>query len=67
MNATEADRIQQTELGRVVLWRESELRRAGYGTDAALRLAERVEIDLHRAAALLTGGCPEDVALRILL
>jgi hypothetical protein len=67
MNATEADPARESELCRVVRWRESELLRAGYGTEAALRLAEHVEIDLHRAASLLKGGCSEDVALRILL
>jgi hypothetical protein len=67
MNATESDVIIETELGRVVDWRLRELMRAGYPEASARQLAERVEIDLHRAADLLKTGCPPETALRILL
>jgi hypothetical protein len=56
-----------SELARVVDWRLRELTRAGYGEEGARSLADQVEIDLHRATDLLRDGCPEDVALRILL
>jgi hypothetical protein len=67
MNATESELVMDTELGRVVEWRMGELQRAGYDERAARRLAERVDVDLHRAIDLLRTGCPAETALRILL
>jgi hypothetical protein len=67
MNATETDITIETELGRVVDWRLRELVRAGYQEPGARQLAERVEVDLHRAIDLLKTGCPPETALRILL
>jgi hypothetical protein len=67
MNATESHVVYESELARVVDWRRRELVRAGYGDSGARDLAERVEIDLHRAIDLLKSGCPEETALRILL
>lgn len=52
---------------RVLLWRESELERAGYTPDDAFELAIRPDIDLHAAIDLLRHGCPAATALRILL
>jgi hypothetical protein len=43
------------------------LQRAGYGPDAAAELASRHDVDLHHAIDLVEQGCPEDIALRILL
>ena len=52
----------------MVDWRLRELRRAGYERARQhAQLAERVEIDLHRAVDLLKTGCPAETALRILL
>lgn len=56
-----------TEAERVLLWREEELERAGYGRDAARRLAESVHVDLHLATELIRRGCPESTAVQILL
>jgi hypothetical protein len=56
-----------TEAERVLLWREEELERAGYGRDAARRLAESTYVDLHLATELLRRGCPEATAVGILL
>lgn len=67
MNATESELLVETELGRVVEWRLSELRRAGYDEHSARQLAERVDIDLHRAIDMLRSGCPAETAVRILL
>jgi hypothetical protein len=67
MSTTETEVAYESELARVVGWRLKELRRAGYGEAGARALAERVEIDLHRATDLLKSGCPEETALRILL
>lgn len=56
-----------TEAERVLLWREEELERAGYGPDTARKLAESVYVDLHLATELLRRGCPEPTALEILI
>ena len=56
-----------TEAERILTWRFEELERAGYPTSAASELAERVDVDLHLAVELLRAGCPEEIALRILL
>jgi hypothetical protein len=67
MSTTESELLYETELARVVDWRRAELRRAGYEETAARKLAERLDIDLHRATELLRSGCPAELALRILL
>ena len=67
MSATESEVLIETELSRVVDWRARELRRAGYDEPAARQIAERLEVDLHRAIDLLKSGCPQDTATRILL
>ncbi|MGH3015296.1 MAG: hypothetical protein ACRDOP_00840 [Gaiellaceae bacterium] len=48
-------------------WRIEELERAGYSSGDARHLGELGHVDLHQATSLLRGGCPPDVALRILL
>jgi hypothetical protein len=50
----------------VFCWRSEQLESAGYDAPAALSLAASRDVDLHRACELLAGGCPQDVALRIL-
>lgn len=67
MSTTESELLVETELGRVVEWRMRELRRAGYEERDARRLAERVDVDLHRAIDLIRSGCPVETAVRILL
>ena len=53
---------------RVVLgWRFEALRRAGYAEREAMLVADRVDVDLHRAIQLVESGCPSKTALRILL
>ena len=53
---------------RVVLgWRYEELVRAGYDERDAMVLADRADIDLHRATELLRAGCAQPTAMRILL
>ena len=58
---------ESTHETRVLGWRLEELERAGYDRAAAWDVAERMEIDLHRAVALRRAGCPPETALRILL
>jgi hypothetical protein len=67
VSTTESELVIETELGRVVEWRLRELRRGGYAEDDARRIAERVDVDLHRAIDLLRSGCPAETAVRILL
>jgi hypothetical protein len=57
----------ETELNQVERWRIDELERAGYDSRAAITLAARHDIDLHRAVDLLHKGCSPDLALQILL
>jgi hypothetical protein len=55
------------EPGDVFGWRFDELRKAGYGYENAICLADREDIDLHVACDLLAGGCSVEQALEILL
>jgi hypothetical protein len=59
--------IESSEAERVLRWRSDELERAGYDPERAKLLAERPDVDIHRAADLLRFGCPAETALRILL
>ena len=56
-----------TEAERVLSWRLEELERAGYDRASAWEVAERMDLDLHLAAALARAGCPAETALKILL
>ena len=64
---TAAEMVFESELTQVERWRIDELERAGYDPRAALTLAARHDVDLHRAIDLVRQGCPHDVALGILL
>lgn len=50
----------------VVSWRFDQLTDAGYPVDIAVMLAERGDVDLHEACALLARGATVHEALRIL-
>jgi hypothetical protein len=67
MTAAEAGLVEDTELERIEAWRAEELERAGYDLRAVAKLAGRHDVDLHRAVDLLRRGCPQDLALSILL
>lgn len=67
MPAVDVQIPKDTEAQRIVRWRQEELERAGYGVTEASQLAERSDVDLHVALQLLSRGCPQDTALRILL
>jgi hypothetical protein len=66
MSAAEAERV-ETENERVERWRAEVLEKVGYDTVSAHELAARSDIDLHHAIKLIEGGCPPEIALRILL
>jgi len=59
--------VREVEADVIIRWRTEQLRRAGYAERSALLLALRTDVDLHVAMALLAQGCPQKVALRILL
>jgi hypothetical protein len=59
--------VRLTEQELVEQWRAEELERAGYPPQAAIDLAARADVDLHRAAELLKNGCTVELALQILL
>jgi hypothetical protein len=65
MPAAETRFIDENTL--IEAWRAEELERAGYPLDAAVEIARRQDIDLHRAVDLLRLGCPIELALRIVL
>jgi hypothetical protein len=67
MQDVELHVIESSEDDRIKSWRAEELERAGYSPRAAGRLAERRDIDLHKAVRLLESGCTPQLALRILL
>lgn len=52
---------------KVVGWRRDELIRAGYERRDAEIIAERLDVDLRVAVSLLVRGCPEPLAVEILL
>lgn len=66
MAATELNPV-QTENEKVERWRAEALEKVGYDIVSAYELAARPDVDLHRAIALVEGGCPPELALRILL
>lgn len=59
--------VTESELERIERWRADELERAGYDAPAARELAQRHDVDLHRAIDLLLDGCPPELAVQILL
>jgi len=65
MTAAETEIRDETEL--VEAWRAEQLELAGFGAAAAAELAVRSDVDLHGAIELLRGGCPAELALKILL
>ena len=64
---TAAEMLYDNELSQVERWRIHELERAGYDSRAAMTLAARHDVDLHRAVDLLHNGCSPELALKILL
>ena len=58
---------EETEAVRVLRWRLSQLRAAGYPWEEAIELAVHGDIDIHSASFLVSRGCPSATAVRILL
>ena len=64
---TAAELVYENELTQGERWRADELERAEYDSRAASTLAKRHDVDLHAAADLIRNGCPQELALQILL
>ena len=58
---------EETELAKIVRWRQAELERAGYHHDLAELLAGCLDVDLHQAVAMVKQGCKPSTAVLILL
>jgi hypothetical protein len=67
MTVAEFETLAEEEAAEVMEWRFSQLTRSGFPVREAIRLATRVDVDLHQAVDLVTHGCPPSLALRILL
>jgi hypothetical protein len=65
MTAAETELLQETDP--VEAWRAEQLELAGFGAAAAAELAMRQDIDLHGAIEMVSRGCPQELALKILL
>jgi hypothetical protein len=65
MTAADTEIRDETEV--VEGWRAEQLEMAGYGAQAAAKLARRYDVDLHYAIDLLASGCEPELALKILL
>ncbi len=56
------------ELARVEGWRLARLvDDMGFSTDDAAQIAGRFDIDVHKVAIAIAGGCSHELALRIFL
>ncbi len=67
MTASQLATLDVDEAAAILGWRFSQLVGAGFDVNDAAVLAARVEIDLHRATALVARGCPSGTAVQILL
>ena len=67
MTVAEFEMLAEQEAADVMEWRFSQLTRSGFPVEDAIKLATRLHVDLHQAAALVARGCPPSLALRILL
>jgi hypothetical protein len=63
---TTISNVQDDLASQVIRWRISELLRAGYPNDLAVRIAES-EADLHLAVNMIEQGCDFATAAEILL
>jgi hypothetical protein len=61
-----AEREPQPPLDPVTAWRAGRLRHARFSAPLAERLARDREYDLHALLELTDGGCPPELAARIL-
>jgi hypothetical protein len=61
------EQVQCDTLAQVEAWRLHQLLNAGWQHHRAELIANRVDIDLHLANELLQHGCPQKLALKILL
>jgi hypothetical protein len=67
MTVAEFDALAEQQAAEIMEWRFSQLARSGFAAEDAIRLATRLDVDLHQAADLVARGCPPRLAMRILL
>jgi hypothetical protein len=67
MTPADLEQLDETEEREILNWRYEQLRHAGYERREARLLARDLEVDLHQAVDLLRRGCPNELALLILL
>ena len=67
MTAAQFEQLEETEAVEVLRWRFDVLIKVGFEIEEAAVIAANVEIDLHKAEALMRRGCPSETALRILI
>jgi len=63
--AAAAAPLVDVDRSRLVGWRFGRLLAAGIEASLALRLAERVDVDIHEVMTLVGGGCTAALAARI--
>lgn len=59
--------VEEADSDGVLTWCYESLRRAGFVSGDATRLARARELDRHEAIELAERGCPPPLALRILI
>ena len=62
-----AETLIRDQTDAVTAWRAEQLEAAGYDARDAAKLAERRDVDLHAAVALIERGCSPALATKILL
>jgi hypothetical protein len=63
----EVEQAREDVFTQVYGWRRQVLEGAGYDHTAANLLASQLDVDLHKAVALIRTGCEQRLALAILL
>jgi len=61
------DEAQLSDGSKLFDWRMTSLRSVGYSPSVARKIAGCRSVDLHEACDLVSKGCPEELAMRILL
>lgn len=64
---SEPEEPEKISVDPVTGWRFGFLLGLGFEPDSALEMAFSRDVDLHRAEGLVSGGCPLETAVRILL
>ena len=66
MTVAQFETLAEEKAAEVMEWRFSQLTRSGFPAEDAIRLATRLDVDLHQATALVARGCPPSLARRFM-